>query len=137
MLALDFGAARIGVAVSDELGLMAHPRPYISARPRSMALRLIDKCVRLEGIGRVMVGLPRNMNGSEGLSARHARQFAKELSDHLGLPVELVDERWSTVEARARLDEAGRNERESKTRIDSASAAVLLQSVLDAEKSRR
>ena len=76
LLAVDYGAVRIGVAVSDELGLLAHPRPFVPARPIGRALRLIAKMVRDEEIVSVIVGLPRNMDGSEGLSARKARKFA-------------------------------------------------------------
>ncbi|HSC87750.1 MAG TPA: Holliday junction resolvase RuvX [Polyangiaceae bacterium] len=133
-LGLDYGQARIGVAVSDELGWFAHPRDFIAAKPPQRALRLIQGLVRAEGIGHVLVGLPRNLDGTEGLSARRARQFADELSALLRMEVELVDERLSTVQAHARLRESGRDARSSRERVDSASAAILLQAWLDGRR---
>jgi putative Holliday junction resolvase len=136
-LGLDYGQARIGVAVSDELGLLAHPREFVPAQPPQRALRQLVALVKREEIGQVIVGLPRNMDGSEGLSALKARRFAAELGRALVVPVALVDERLSTVQAGARLRESGRDARASKTRIDSASAAVLLQAWLDGQNSGR
>ncbi len=128
--------ARIGVAVSDELGMLAHPRPFVAARPPARAVSEIGRIVRAEGIELLLVGLPRNMDGSEGQSARRVRKFVDGLKEKLDTPVELIDERLSTVQAQARLHEAGRNEKNSRTRIDSASAAILLQSWLDGRRSR-
>lgn len=134
--AVDYGRARIGVAVSDELFLMAHVRPYVPALPPARALRQLRALFQAEGVTLVVVGLPRNMDGSEGLSARRARKFAQELEGVCGLPIEFVDERWSTVEAQARLRQAGESSRDTRGRIDSASAAILLQSFLDARSQR-
>lgn len=132
--ALDYGRARIGVAVADELGILAHPRPFVSAKPPAKALRLIASQLKAEGVTLVLVGLPRNMDGSEGLSARRARKFAEEIGQACELPVELVDERLTTVSAQGLLREAGRSARDSKSKIDSASAAVMLQSWLDGRR---
>lgn len=129
--AVDYGQVRIGVAVSDELKLIAHPRPFVAARPPQRALRQLRDLFRREGVTHILVGLARNMDGSEGLSARRCRKFAEELSLASALSVELVDERLSTVQANARLHDAGRTSRSSKDKIDSASAAVVLQSWLD------
>ena len=134
--ALDYGMARIGVAISDELGLLAHPRPFVTARPPARALAEILRFTRQEGVRRLLVGLPRNLNGTEGIAARRVRAFVASLSEKTKIPIEFVDERLSTVEAQARLHAAGHTERSSRTRIDSASAAILLQSWLDG-RSRR
>lgn len=134
--ALDYGRARIGVALADELGLLAHPRDFVAANPPGRALRLLVAFAKKEGIGRFLVGLPRNMDGSEGLSARRARKFAAELHAASRLPIEFVDERLSTVQAQARLHESGLDTRGSRGKIDSASAAVLLQAWLDGRSSR-
>ena len=123
--------ARIGVAIADELGFMAHPRPFVPARPPARALAEILRLVRHEHVTRLLVGLPRNMDGREGMAARRVRKFVASLEEKTNLPIELVDERLSTVEAQARLHAAGRTEKSSRTRIDSASAAILLQSWLD------
>lgn len=136
VLCLDSGAARIGVAISDELALLAHPRPFIPAVPVERALRRILALVREERVELVLVGLPRNMDGSEGLAARRARQFVRRLQEALPCPVELVDERLSTVQAQALLRQSGVRARGEREKIDSASAAVVLQAYLDFGRGR-
>ena len=132
--AVDYGRARIGIAISDELGFLAHPRPFLPARPPQRALREMNELFRAEGIRHILVGLRRNMDGTEGSSAKRAREFADEIGKKTGLPVELVDERLSTVQAQMRLHESGHDARSSKGKIDSASAAVLLQAWLDGRR---
>ncbi len=116
--------------------MMAHPRAFVPAKPPQRALRQLAKLAKDEGISLFLVGLPRNMDGSEGLSARRARKFAVELQNSSGIEVEMIDERLSTVQAQARLHEAGATAKNSKTRIDSASAAILLQAWLDGNQRR-
>jgi putative Holliday junction resolvase len=89
-----------------------------------------------EGISLFLVGLPRNMDGTEGLSARRARKFGEEVQAATGVPIEFVDERLSTVQAQAKLHEAGRSTKDARPAIDSASAAILLQAHLDSRKAR-
>lgn len=132
--AIDLGKVRVGVAVSDELGLLAHPRPFLDGTNSG---RLIGQLVQLatsENIALFLVGLPRTLKGTEGLPARRARRFADQLAQRSQLPVELVDERFSTHEAAARLREQGLSARNARQRIDSAAAAVLLQAWLDARR---
>jgi putative holliday junction resolvase len=133
-MALDYGTSRIGVAISDELGLLAHPRPFIPAQPAGRALRLVATLVRADRIAQIVVGLPLHMNGSEGLSARRARKFAAEVETATGVAVHLMDERLSTKAAQGLLRQAGHSERATRTQIDSASAALLLQSWLDGHR---
>src|SRR6185436_11219915 len=102
--ALDLGAARVGVAVSDELGLYAHPRGTIPGRPRAELLRALGAIVRDEGVTRVVVGLPLDMRGAEGEAARKARDAAQAIADATGCEVELWDERLTTVEAKRNLE---------------------------------
>src|SRR5690606_19208533 len=125
------GQARVGLAVSDDMGVLAHPRPYLDGRDLTGTLRELAALARSEAWQRVILGLPRNLDGSEGLSARRARRFADLVQQATGLPVELVDERLSTREAQARLTEQGLKAKAQKSRIDSASAAILLQSWLN------
>jgi putative pre-16S rRNA nuclease len=132
--AVDLGTVRVGLAVADELGLLAHPRPFL---PGSNPRRVLEELARLaedEGITLFLVGLPLKLDGLEGPPARRARRFAAQLRERTRLEVELVDERLSSREARARLRELGLSDREARTRIDSAAAAVLLQSWLDARR---
>jgi putative Holliday junction resolvase len=136
VLAIDLGSVRVGVAVSDELGLMAHPRPHLAGGDAKRLLAELAKLAAEEEVERFLIGLPRHLNGSEGRGARDARRFAAALERATGLPVTLVDEWLSTREAHARLREGGHNQREARSRVDSAAAAVLLQSWLDARAAR-
>ena len=129
--AVDLGRARAGIAVADELGWMAHSRPFVDARDKKAMLARFVQIAREEEVERFLVGLPLDMHGGEGPAARRARVFAQELANATGLAGELVDERLSTVEAGRRLREGGTTGRGSKAKIDGASAAVVLQAWLD------
>src|SRR5438309_1595693 len=96
-IALDLGAARCGVAMDDELGKLAHPRPNLAARDRKALLASLAALAKTESAARFVVGLPLEMSGREGRAAERVRTFAQELADATGLDVELVDERLSTV----------------------------------------
>lgn len=135
--ALDVGKVRVGVAVADELGVLAHPRPYVDGKDPRRAIEALAKLAAEEGIGLFLVGLPQKLSGEEGPSARRARRFAELLKAKTAIAVEFVDERLSTQEARARLREQGVRDREARERIDSASAAILLQAWLDGRRSAR
>lgn len=130
--ALDHGQARVGLAVSDELGMLAHPRPPLDARDRNKLLAEIVRLAEEEEIGLFIIGLPLDMSGGEGEAARRARGFAKAVAKATGKPVRLFDERLSTVEASRRLREGGTDAKKGKKRVDGAAAAVLLQAYLDA-----
>lgn len=132
--AVDVGTVRIGWAVGDELGWMAHPRAPVPARDQRRAVELLARLLTDERVTRVLVGLPRHLDGREGLAARRARRFADALERASGLPVELVDEWLSTREATLRLREAGRDARQQRERVDGAAAAVVLQAWLDARR---
>jgi putative Holliday junction resolvase len=129
---IDYGQARVGVAVSDDLGLLAHPRPYLDGRNRTALLDALKQLAVAETLERFVIGLPRNLDGSEGISARRARHFAELVERITGVPVVLVDEWLSTEEAARRLREQGVDARKGRSRVDSAAAAILLQSFLDA-----
>lgn len=130
-IAIDLGSVRVGVAISDELGSMAHPRPYLSGASTSALLEQLRRLAESEGAGHFLVGLPRQLDGKEGRSARAARQFAAALERHTGLPVTLCDEWLTTREAHSRLRAVGMSQKQSRSRVDSAAAAILLQSWLD------
>lgn len=133
-LAVDLGSRRIGLAVSDSLGSMAFPHSVIErAVDPGADLVAIAGVVAETGATTVVVGLPLSLDGSDGAAARQARDQAKELAGVLdGTPVVLFDERLTTVSARAALLAAGRRGRAQRAVVDSAAAAVLLQSWLDA-----
>jgi putative Holliday junction resolvase len=130
-LALDFGTKRIGVAVSDETRTLARPLSFIPAIPFNAFVEKLCALIKEQEIDLILVGLPRNMDGTYGPSAEKAREFADRLRDRTLVPIQLLDERLTTVQASRNLHEAGLNTRKQKEKIDSASAQILLQSYLD------
>jgi putative Holliday junction resolvase len=132
--AIDLGKARVGVAVADELGLMAHARPYLDGKSRKALLAALAELAREDEITRFLVGLPLEMNGDHGPAAQRALAFAQELADATGVEIEMIDERLSTVEASRRLRDRGVKARDQKALVDGAAAAVILQSWLDARR---
>jgi putative holliday junction resolvase len=135
--ALDPGRARIGVAVDDELGLLAHPRGTLDPRdPRALAEELRALAER-ENVRRFVVGLPLHLKGGEGTSAREARRLAQLVADTTGCLVELWDERLSTVQASRALAASEVRGKKARAHIDEAAACAILQSWLDAQQSRR
>jgi putative holliday junction resolvase len=129
ILGIDLGRARIGVAVSDELGMLAHPVETIPAN--NDAARRIAELVRDKDAERVIVGLPRHMNGSVGIGATEALAFAKKLEALLSCEVLTWDERLTTTAANRALRESGRKTRDSRGVVDQVAAQMILQSYLD------
>lgn len=129
--AIDFGAVRVGLAVADDLGLLAHPRPFLDGKNSQQLLLKLKELQAQEQIEVFVVGLPRELRGREGPAAKRVRAFVVKLEQTTPARVELWDEWLSTREAAGRLRAQGMKAREQKTRIDSAAAAILLQSWLD------
>ena len=127
LLACDVGSVRIGLARS--AGSLAVPLDAVPAGEHSF--EAVRNVVSELGVDTVYVGLPLRLAGDEGPAAQAARAWAQTLSTHLDIPVRLIDERLSTVQAQRGLHAGGRSTRESRLRIDSASAVVILQAVLD------
>ena len=127
ILALDYGTKRIGVAVSDEGQKIAFPKPFIETKKKGELLKMIID----EAVEKVLVGLPKSLAGKETKSAQAAREFADWLKQDSGLEVELVDERFTTREAGQKLRETGLKSKQAKTKIDSMSAYILLESYLN------
>jgi putative Holliday junction resolvase len=135
--ALDLGSVRVGVAVDDDLGFMAHPRGTLEARDQKSLLKALRTLADEEGIGRFVVGLPLDMSGGEGAAAQKARATAQRIADATGRTVEMWDERLTTVQAKRALDDSGVRGRKARRRIDEAAACAILQSWLDARDARR
>jgi putative Holliday junction resolvase len=129
--AVDLGKVRVGLAVSDELGALAHARPPLAGQSQKKLLADLVKLARQEKVERFLVGLPLNQRGEEGPGAERARNFAQALADATGREVELVDERWSTVHASRRLREGGVSAKKGRLLVDGVAAALLLQAWLD------
>ncbi len=134
LLALDPGEVRIGVAISDSLGLYAHPRPAIPARSLPAAIKEVARIVREESIEEVLVGLPLTLGGERGHQANTTADLLAALRGALTVPVREVDERLSSSQAVA-MQPGLRGRRDGS--LDSASAAVVLQAVLDSRRGSR
>lgn len=129
VMAIDLGSARTGVAVSDELGMLAHPWKTLAGGEAALAA-VVAAAEEIKP-SRVLVGLPRNMDGTSGPAAEAATAFAASLRDRLECPVELWDERLTTVAAQRALRESGRKARDQRGVVDQVAAQILLQSWLD------
>ena len=129
ILALDFGRARIGVAISDELQLLAHPVETILANERATS-RVVE-LVRERNVEHVVVGIPKRMNGQIGTAATEALEFVEKLRAVLPCPVVTWDERLTTVAAHRALRDAGKKTRHTRGYIDQVAAQMILQSYLD------
>lgn len=134
--ALDLGKVRVGLAIADDLGMLAHPRPALNAENRKALLERIAELCREEEIERFIVGLPLDAAGDEGPAARKAIAFAEQVTEATGKPVELWDERFTSVEANRRLRAGGHDGRSSRSRVDSAAACIMLQAWLDGRRGR-
>jgi putative Holliday junction resolvase len=129
ILGLDFGRARIGVAISDELQLLAHPLETIQANQRPAAR--IAEIIREKKIDHVVAGIPKRMNGQIGPAATEALEFVETLRRSLRCPVVTWDERLTTVAAHRALRDAGKRTRETRSYVDQVAAQMILQSYLD------
>jgi putative holliday junction resolvase len=129
ILALDFGRARIGAAISDELQLLAHPFETIPANKQ--AVSRIAEIVREKKVDHVVAGIPRQMNGQIGAAATEALQFVEKLRANLPCPVVTWDERLTTVAAHRALRDAGKKMRDTRSYVDQVAAQMILQSYLD------
>jgi putative Holliday junction resolvase len=135
VMGLDVGGKRTGVAVSDELGIIATPVTFVPRGPKDRVE--FETIVARFGITKIVAGLPTNMSGSEGDQARDTRDYATEVAADLDLPLEFWDERLTSLIADRRMIEAGLRRSQRKERIDAIAAAVMLQSYLDAEANFR
>ena len=135
IMALDLGAKRVGVALSDELGLIAGPLTVLNRRPHTKFLEDLAKLVEEHGVARIVLGLPMHLDGRLGPEAQRALSMAHQLKTHLAVDVETWDERLSTVTAERVLIEADMSRKKRKQVVDKVAAAVILQGYLDARGS--
>jgi putative Holliday junction resolvase len=134
LLGLDVGNRRIGVAVSDELGIIATPVGYVERGPADRTE--IRALVQRFGASALVAGIPRSMSGQEGMQAKDVRTYAKQLANDLELPLQFYDERLTTVMAERSLISSGRSRAQRKHEIDATAAAIMLQGYLDANAAR-
>ncbi len=133
VLGIDVGSVRIGLAVSDETRTVATPVATVPNKPGSLWTRL-EREMEDRHVDRVVIGLPRKLDGTEGEAAAGARRFAAELERRTTAAVELWDERFTTTIAERSLIESGVRRKRRREVVDSVAAAVLLQSWLDARR---
>lgn len=131
VLGLDFGTERIGVAMSDELGIIAQPIEFIPSRPAGGLWKRLRALQHAFPCERILVGMPRNMDGSYGAAAEAVKQFIERLRQEIDLPIQAWDERLSSVQANRVLLQANVSRKKRRERIDKMAAAVILQSYLD------
>jgi len=132
ILAIDHGTVRMGVAISDELKMIAQPLEFIPAEPASAMFERLRVLIREKEVGFILVGMPRNMDGSYGPSAEKVREFTAQLKEAIALPVRLWDERLSSTQANRYLQEANVRGKDRRQKVDQTAAAIILQSFLDA-----
>ena len=131
VLGVDLGQARTGVALSDELRMLAHPLETIENSSAEKVARRVRQIVAEKEVDCVVVGLPRHMNGSLGPAAEKAQQFVEKLRSLISCEVVTWDERLSTVAAERALRDAGKKTRETRNIRDQVAAQIILQSYLD------
>ena len=130
IMAIDYGDQRIGLAVSDLLGLLAGEAWTMQEWNRERAVRRIAEEAKKREVGSFVLGLPKNMDGSEGPRAALSREFKALLEEETGLPVVLWDERRSSIEAHAILHAAGKKERQHRKTVDAVAASLILEAYL-------
>jgi len=135
ILGLDFGRARIGVAISDELQMLAHPLETIPANEEPASR--VAEIVREKQVDHVVAGIPRQMNGQIGTAATEVLEFVEELRAILPCPVVTWDERLTTVAAHRALRDAGKKTRHTRRYVDQVAAQMILQTYLDRRAAQR
>ena len=131
ILALDPGTKRIGVAISDELRMIAQPLEFILAEPFAEFLARLKQIIREKEIEMILVGMPRNMDGSYGPAALRVQEFVAVLKDSIAVPLKTWDERLTSAQANRFLIQGNVRREKRKEKVDKAAAAILLQSYLD------
>ena len=130
IMAIDYGDQRIGLAVSDLLGMLCGEAWTMNEWDMERASKRIAEEAAAREVGTLVLGLPKNMDGTEGPRAEKARQFKALLEESSGLPVILWDERRSTIEAHAILHAAGKKEKKHRANVDAVAATLLLEGYL-------
>ena len=131
VLAIDHGTVRMGIAMSDELKMIAQPLEFIPAEPYSGFLDRLRELLREYEVELILLGMPRNMDGSYGPAAEKVRQFIEQLEQEVAVPVRTWDERLSSAQANRVLIQANVSRKKRKSNVDKMAAAIILQGYLD------
>jgi len=131
VLAIDHGSKRMGIAVSDEMQVIAQPLEYILAEPLDKFLERFKQILAEKDVGLIVVGVPRNMDGTYGPAATKVQEFVTALKAEVTIPIKTWDERLTSAQANRYLIEADVRRSKRKEKVDKTAAAILLQSYLD------
>lgn len=131
IMAVDLGKARTGIAICDKTELLASPLTQINEYNREKLLDKISDLAKEKRAELLVVGLPKNMDGSEGESAKNARGFADELAEKTGLPVDMQDERGTTITAHNYLNATDTRGKKRKSVVDALAATIILEDYLN------
>jgi len=131
ILALDHGTKRIGMAVSDELKLIAQPLEFVPPKPFEQFVERLLVLIQDKQVELILVGMPRNMNGSYGPAALRVEEFVNALKNAVSVPIKTLDERLTSAQANRVLIEADVRRNTRKQKVDKMAAAILLQTYLD------
>lgn len=136
IMSVDLGKARTGVAVCDKTEFLASPYTVIFEKSPSRLIKKAAECAKETQAELIVVGLPKNMDGSEGESAQNARAFAEKLSALTGIETVMQDERGTTISAHNFLSETNTYGKKRKNVVDAVAATIILQDFLDARKQK-
>ena len=137
VMAIDYGDAHTGVAISDPTGFLAGTTTTIHSRKAEVVLEELARLVREHRVEQLVMGFPRNMDGTEGPRAQLYRDFAAQVAQQTGLKPVLWDERRTTVDAHRILFDAGKNAKKRKKTVDAVAAALILEGYLDFQRMRK
>lgn len=137
IMAIDYGDARTGVAISDAMEMFAGFTTVVPSRKPEKALEDLARLVREHGVEEIVMGFPRNMDGSEGPRAELYRDFAEKVAEATGLTPVLWDERRTTIEAHAILHTSGKRMKDHKKNVDAVAASLILEGYLTFRRNKR
>lgn len=137
IMAIDYGDAHTGVAISDPTGFLTGTTTTVNSRKADVVLEELCKIIKEHGVDELVMGFPRNMDGTEGPRAQLYRDFAARLEEAAGMKVNLWDERRTTIDAHRILFEAGKNAKKRKKTVDAVAASLILEGYLTFKKSGR
>jgi putative Holliday junction resolvase len=130
-LGIDYGTVRIGLALSDPTGTLASPLPFLENQSLQQVTTALSELIQTHQIEGLIIGLPRNMDGTYGPSAQKVRDFIAQIQKSISLPITPIDERLTTAQASKQLSGIGLNQKQLRKKVDSSSACLILQQYLD------
>lgn len=134
-LGLDFGTVRIGLALSDPTGTLCSPLPFLENKSIKQVISDLAALVKTHEVIGLVIGLPRNMDGTYGTSAEKVREFITQIKSQIPLPIQTLDERLTTAQASKQLMGIGLSHKDLRKKVDSSSACLILQQYLDQKQS--